>query len=97
MWVQKYSWTKYIINNNLFYLHIKQKHSNWQTYKSSFQIPAPAVVEETNNDGSGKVTNQDGQVGDLNVWHCKLHKLLQQHKDKIVIDFYTYTPFSFVT
>ena len=50
-----------------------------RTYKASLQVPAPAVVEEANDDGSGEVTNQDGQVGHLDVRHGKLHKLLEWH------------------
>lgn len=57
-----------------------------RTYKSGLQVPAPAVVEETHDDGSGKVPDQDGQVGDLNVRHGQLHKLLQ-HKHKLRILF----------
>ena len=55
-----------------------------RTYKASLQVPAPAVVEEANDDGSGEVTDQDGQVGHLDVWHGQLHKLLEQHTSRRV-------------
>lgn len=51
------------------------------TYKSSLQVPAPAVVEETHNHGSHKVTNEDGQICHLDVRDGELHKLLEgQHR-----------------
>ena len=46
------------------------------THKSSLQVPAPAVVQEAHSDSSHKVTNQDGQIRHLNVWHNQLHKFL---------------------
>ena len=47
------------------------------TYKAGLQVPAPAVVEETDDDRPGKVPDQDGQVGDLDVRDRQLHKLLR--------------------
>lgn len=52
------------------------------THKSSLQVPAPAVVQEANNDSSHKVTNQDGQIGHLNVRHNQLHKLLHSIRNQ---------------
>lgn len=46
------------------------------THKSGLQVPAPAVVQEAHSDSSHKVTNQDGQISHLNVWHNQLHKFL---------------------
>lgn len=39
------------------------------THKSGLQVPAPAVIEEANNDSPQKVTNQNGQIGHLHVRH----------------------------
>lgn len=50
------------------------------TYKTGFQVPAPAVVEEAHDDGSSKVSDQNGEVRDLNVRHGQLHELLR-HMD----------------
>ena len=47
------------------------------TYKAGLQVPAPAVVEETDDHRSGKVPDKDGQVGHLDVRHRQLHKLLR--------------------
>lgn len=50
------------------------------THKSGLQVPTPAVVEEADDDSSQEVTNQDGQVGHLNVRHNQLHKFLNRNK-----------------
>lgn len=56
-----------------------------KSYKSSLQVPAPAVIEKTDNYSSGKVSNEDGQIGHLDVRHCQLYKLLEhgQHRTKL--------------
>lgn len=52
------------------------------THKSGLQVPTPAVVEETDNDSSCKVTDQDGQICHLNVWHNQLHEFLNSIKSQ---------------
>lgn len=52
-------------------------HTIRSTHESGLQVPAPAVVEEANNDSSRKVTDQDSQKGYLHVWYDKFHKFLQ--------------------
>lgn len=48
------------------------------TYKSALQVPAPAVVEKTNEHSSQKITNKQCGVGCYGVRYDEPHKLLQR-------------------
>jgi len=49
----------------------KNEHTRTRasTHKPSLQVPAPAVIEEADNESSCKITNQNSQIGHLHIWH----------------------------
>lgn len=55
------------------------------TYKSSLQVPAPAVVHEADKTGSQEVPHQDGDVCYQHVRHCQPHEFLQGAQGKGVV------------
>ena len=47
------------------------------SHKSRLQVPAPAVVEETDENGSQEVTDQQGDVRGHRIGDDESHKLLK--------------------
>lgn len=42
-------------------------HIQYETHPACFQVPAPAVVQETHNKRSQEITDQDGQISHLYI------------------------------
>lgn len=69
------------------FLDTQALQSEQVTHKSGLQIPAPAVVEETNEHGPEEVANQQRDVGCHGIRYDKPNKLLQIKKGPCYVYF----------